>query len=222
MTHTCHRRGTPEGLLGDYVILPRVDPAVPEQLHYSGPLPPRMRRLAGILTRHEPLALDVRIDGRQVTYRRSADTGASGDELQHIAGDPRLTEVRHAVYGDRDPVEEVLREVKEANLGISIVVSGLLDEVERACRSVGLRPRAAHLSLGTWGRTDLLPDEPTLELCTMCGHGLLSAQLVSCLVDMVKAGEVTTEDAANELCRPCVCNVVNMERANAILKELCR
>ena len=220
MTHTCHRRGAPDDLRGDYVILPRVDPSVPAQARYGGPLPERMRKLAQILARHDPLALDVRLGTRPVGYTRPEPGGtAARARVLEIARDPQLTEVRHAVYGDRRAVECVLCDARDADLGISLVVTGLFSEVEAACRVAGLRPHSLHVSLGTWGRTELLPDPRTLELCTMCGHGLVPATLVADLVHRVRTGELTDREAAVEAGRPCVCNIVNARRAAAILKE---
>ena len=33
-----------------------------------------------------------------------------------------------------------------------------------ACREVGIEPYTVNMSLGTWGRTELLPEQPVLEL----------------------------------------------------------
>jgi hypothetical protein len=218
VTHSCHRLGAPEDLPGDYVVLARVDPSVPAQAGYGRAVPERMRELAGILARHAPLALDVRMGTRPVRYVRAESAACpAGDPASAIASDAELTEVRHAVYGDRRSVEAVLREVRNADLGISLVVSGPFSEVQEACRAAGLRPHSLHVGLGTWGRTDLLPDTRTLHICTMCGHGLVAAALVAGLAGRVERGQLTPRQAAVEAARPCVCNIVNVSRATAIL-----
>jgi hypothetical protein len=60
-------------------------------------------------------------------------------------------------WAKRSAVEGVLKKIRDDNPGISIVVSGLIDEVVDICRSCGLRPHTATLSLGIYGKRALLP-----------------------------------------------------------------
>ncbi len=106
-----------------------------------------------------------------------------------------------------------------ADLGISIVISGLFEDVFEVCRECGLVPHSVNMSLGTWGRTELLPEGEEFEMVTMCGHGVASRALVGHIAKRVGRGELGPEEAAVELARPCVCNIVNPTRAAALLRR---
>ena len=103
--------------------------------------------------------------------------------------------------------------------GISIVVSGIFDEVFAVCKEVGIIPHTVNMSLGTWGKKELLPEAPILEICTMCGHAMISANLVKSLISRVKKGAISPEDAAVEMGKQCTCNVFNTVRAAELVRK---
>ncbi len=227
MTHTHHRRGSRESLERDYVVLSMIDPAVQPQHSYGGPLGPRVRKSLEICGRHGPVALLAKTDGRRLRYLEGwspdMDSGAHHvSTLQEIVKCEELADegIGHAVYTNKDAVVGVLKELKEADLGISIVVSGIFDEVFEACREAGIEPHTVNMSLGTWGRTDLLPEPAIMELCTMCGHAMVSPRLVEAMVERVRRGAKTPEEAAVELGKQCTCNIYNTVRAAEIIRGL--
>jgi len=128
--------------------------------------------------------------------------------------------VVHAVYDNPAAVTACLQELKQADLGMSVVVSGILDEVNRCCKEAGLKRHTVEFSLGVWGETDRLPPEEVLEVSTMCGHGLVSAGLVTHMVQQIRSGARTAEDAAKELARQCTCGVFNPARAARLLSAM--
>ncbi len=83
-----------------------------------------------------------------------------------------------------------------ANLGISINISAPIDEAERCCRDTGITRHSVEYSLGFCGRVDRLPDATTLELSTMCGHGMLSANFAKKMIDWVKENRRSPAEAA--------------------------
>ncbi|MFQ6076010.1 MAG: hypothetical protein ACE5Z5_07740 [Candidatus Bathyarchaeia archaeon] len=224
MTHTNHRRGDRESLSRDYVVLAMVSREVPEQANYKGPLEERVRRLIEVCARHRPVAIAStdRKTGRMLRYMRGwegrMDSGihrsATTDEVMR---DPRA--FRHAVFTEKGAVLNVIRDLKEEDLGLSIVVSGLFDEVFDTCKEAGTGPHTVNLSLGTWGKTERLPLEPVLSLVTMCGHAMISRHLVEHLINRVKAGKMTPEEAAVEMGKQCTCNIFNPTRAANIIRE---
>jgi len=223
MTHTHHRRGTRESLQKDYVVLAMIDPAVKAQHVYGGPLEARVKRLLKILGKHDPVALAARTPGRRLRYLKGwkprMDSGIHrGATVRDIVTCEDIEGIGHAVYTSKEAVEAVLRKVKEADLGISIVVSGVFDEVFDICKKVGIEPHTVNMSLGTWGKTQLLPKSPILELCTMCGHAMISSRLVEAVLDRVKKGALTPEEAAVELGKQCTCNIFNTIRAAEIIR----
>ncbi len=128
--------------------------------------------------------------------------------------------IAHAVFIDEDTVAAVLKEVKEADLGVSVVVSGLMDNVQRCARAAGTRRHTLEWSLGIWGRTDLLPADDILQITTMCGHGMVAASLAERMALEVRRGRMSPEDAALQLARPCVCGIFNPVRAAALLRAM--
>ncbi|GAG75398.1 unnamed protein product, partial [marine sediment metagenome] len=77
-----------------------------------------------------------------------------------------------------------------------------------------------HLSLGTFGRKELLPSEEILEITTMCGHHCISPQSVKYYVELIKSGKISVENAAKKLSKPCVCGIFNPTRAITLLNKL--
>ena len=115
---------------------------------------------------------------------------------------------------------KVLKDLKDEDLGLSVTVSGLTENIHECCQRVGLAPHTIVMSLGIWGRTDLLPEEKIQRVATMCGHGLVSYNLVKELAEQVKSGRLTARKAGETLAKPCICGVFNPERAAELIEEL--
>jgi len=204
VTHSLHRQGTPENLQNDYVVF-----TMSAKGHNEAGSAAKMREFLRIVRRHRPVNLGDMKTGNWFQV-----------DPEKIEAGVQDTSVVHAVFTDMDTVADVLRELQETDLGLSIVVSGLLGPIHHACRNLGMKP-APHTvehSLGVWGKTDLLPGEGILQISTMCGHGMVSFGLVEEAAADVKAGRSTPEEAARRLAEPCVCGIFNPTRAAALLK----
>jgi hypothetical protein len=66
---------------------------------------------------------------------------------------------------------------------------------------------------------DRLPDATVLELTTMCGHGMVSADFAKKMIDWVKENRRGVAEAARTMARFCSCGVFNIGRAETILNE---
>lgn len=223
MTHTNHRRGSTNSLKHDFVVLAMVDPEVPAQHTYRGPLSGRVNRLYQILAQFNPVALNGK-DAHRNRYLKywvpQQDSGVHySATLNEVASCTQMESVTHAVYTSKTAVQNVLTALREADLGISIVVSGLFDEVFEICHKSGLTPHTVNMSLGTWGKTELLPPTPVLELCTMCGHAVVSRRLVEKTITQVKQDLTTSREAAVELGKQCTCNIFNTVRGRTLLQK---
>lgn len=117
-----------------------------------------------------------------------------------------------------EAVENVLRKLKEADLGISIVVSGLISEVSEIAKRVGLKPHTATISLGIYGKKSLLPEDDVLKITTMCGHSLIGNNLVRFAQKEIEAGR-DPEEVADLLSRPCICGIFNVRRCAALMRN---
>jgi hypothetical protein len=99
------------------------------------------------------------------------------------------------------------------------VISGVFENVFDVCKDVGTGPHTVCMSMGTIGRTDLLPEPEILEITTMCGHSLVSQHLVKHFIDRVKSGRISTYEASLELGKQCACNFLNQVRAAKIIND---
>ena len=126
----------------------------------------------------------------------------------------------HAVFNDVDTVAKVLKELKEAELGLSIVLSGIVEHTNECCYKNGIEPHTIEYSLGIHGRIDKLPEDKVVEISTMCGHGMVSFSLIEHLCDEIKKGNTTVDKAAEKLANQCHCGVFNPKRVADLLKAM--
>lgn len=122
------------------------------------------------------------------------------------------------VFTSKQQVVEFLREMKRRDYGLSVIISGLIEEVLDAASQAGVKPHSINLSLGVWGRKELLPPEDILTITTMCGHHMISPRLVERMVERIRSGEITPEKAAEEMAKLCPCGIFNQIKASRILR----
>ncbi len=203
-THTLHRQG--ESLKEDFIVLSMSARGVNEKGSAS--------KLA------ESLKIMLRMGAVNAGDMKTGNIHIAGPE--QIIRNTSDTSIVHGVFTKKEDLAKVLSALKDANLGISVVVSGLFDDVFEATRKAGLRPHSVNISLGLWGKRESSPREEYLKISTMCGHGMISPYLIEKLVRQVKKGQVTTDEAGKKLSECCVCGVFNPVRASKIIKNLAR
>ncbi len=123
------------------------------------------------------------------------------------------------VFTRRDQVVGFLKRIKEKNLGQSVVISGVLSEVIPACEEAGCKVHSINYSLGVWGKTELLPDDVTLSVTTMCGHHMIPPKFVNYIMKQVEAGKMTPMEGAMKLSDFCYCGIFNHCRAAEIISK---
>jgi hypothetical protein len=109
--------------------------------------------------------------------------------------------------------------MKTAEIGFSVIISGLIDEVLDACKQTELTPHTINLSLGVWGKKELLAKQSILEVTTMCGHHMISPGIVEKSISDVKRHAKSAEKAANNLAGLCPCGVFNPDRAQRLIQQ---
>jgi hypothetical protein len=124
-----------------------------------------------------------------------------------------------AVFDDRVNAENFVKAVKEADLGMSINISTSIDGAEQCCYVAGIPRHSVGYSLGFEGKTEKLPNSHVLTLSTMCGHGMVSSSLAKKMIDWVKEGRRTPEQAVTYMARFCSCGVFNPSRARRVLED---
>ncbi len=169
----------------------------------------KKRDFLRIALRHNPVNLGSVTEG-------NVQTNGAEDLLESITDDSGAA----AVFADVGSLCGVIADLLKADLGLSITVSGLLDEVRRCCRELGFSRHSVEHSLGIRGRVELLPRRAVMELQTMCGHGMVSFNFIQKMIDWVKLGRVTPAEAARYLAKPCECGVFNPVRAEKLLEEV--
>ena len=97
---------------------------------------------------------------------------------------------------------------------------GLAPMIRKLCKATGLSPHSVDYSGGIWGNREKLPPDDILEMTTMCGHAMVASNLVKSLVDDIKAGKKSAEDAGKELARLCECGIFNPSRAAELLSGM--
>lgn len=193
MTHSLHRKGIEKDLKKDYVVLAMLAAGFNDNYDDSRQ---KLIRIGEILKKHNPVNIMP-----EIGWRTS----------------PTVT----ATFNNIKTVKKVIRILKKEDLGLSIVISGLIFEIEKVVKEVDLGVHTIHFSLGnTFGRRDLLPKEKILEITTMCGHHTVSPQSITHYLELIKQGKLTIEKAAKKLTKPCVCGIFNTSRAIQILNTL--
>jgi hypothetical protein len=204
MTHSLHRRGSRESLSEDYVMLCLPAVGVNDEGHA-----PKLKKFLEIAVRHDPKNIGSIKLGNMYSHKK--------EEVIEAA-----QAVVHAVFSTQEDVTAVLKELKEADLGPSVVVSGIFENVDQCLEQAGLKHHTANFSLGVWGKTEKLPEEDVLEVATMCGHAMISSNLIKSMVDEIKAGRKTPDEAAKVLAPQCACGIFNPERAAKLMAAMAK
>jgi hypothetical protein len=204
MTHTLHRRGDQESLGCDYIVFTMSAKGFNEEGSDQ-----KMRAFLQILLDHQPVNFGDMVTGN--SYVKSKE---------EIFNNIQSTSIVHGVFTQESVVEEILKKLKEADLGISIVVTGVHEETETCCRRSGIEKHTVEHSLGIFGQLRKLPSDEILQLTTMCGHGMVPANLVEKVIEEIRRGKKTIKEGALELTRPCHCGIYNPVRAERLLRRL--
>jgi len=149
-----------------------------------------------------------------VHWRRPVRDLTPEQVIQGIADDRTVA----AIFDTAEAMQGFLREVKAAEWGLSVNVAGLTGEVHACAKRAGIARHSVEYSLGFQGALDRLPERPVLELSTMCGHSMVSPNLTRKMLDWVREGRRTPEQAAAYLGRFCSCGVFNPARAIRLLE----
>lgn len=206
MTHSLHREGRPESLDRDYAVF--IYPA--RGFNYDG-CAPKIRRLVEIVYQTGPANMIA------TTLRRNLYSGVQPDEvLDSIKEGCRV----FTVFESKEKIKKLLVRFKDADQGISIVVSGLIDKMRIVAAEVGLNPHTINLSLGVQGNTDTLPPADIRQFTTMCGHGMVSPMLIRDVIRKVKTNKTTAWDASLTLAKPCSCGIYNPYRSQELLEDI--
>lgn len=205
MTHTLHRFGELDTLNDDLVFLSMSAKGFTNEEGSAD----KMRKTLEIAQKHNPVNLG--------DMKTGTILATSIDEIMEKVKD---TSIVHAVFSNMEDASAFAKEVREAELGISLVVSSPFERTWELADKSGCIGHTIEYSGGIWGKTEKLPPPEVLQFTTMCGHGMISRYLVADVIERVKAGKMTPKDGALELGKQCCCGIFNPDRAEKLLKKL--
>jgi hypothetical protein len=206
MTNTLHRQGTEEELKEDYVIFATTARGITREGSA-----PKIQEFMRICLRHDPV---------NIGSSRQGNILQDDVEIHELIANLGDGAGASAVFTDLDTLQEVISELIEADLGVSINVSGLLDGVQQCCRGNGTERHSVEQSLGFWGSRDRLPEREILVFNTLCGHGLVSFNLIRKMIEHVRMRRLTSREAAKIMGKCCECAVFNTVRAEHLLEKM--
>lgn len=205
MTHSLHRSGSVESLAGDYVLIAACTRGNREAMA------PALVEAARILLELEPTNLGS---------SRVGTNSLIGFDQAEFLRELREADSVACTFSSREGLKEAVARLKQADLGISITLSGLTEEILPLAGGVGLQPHSICLSLGVTGETRGMAEGEALDLITMCGHCRISEGLARQAARNVASGVQSAWEASKMLGKPCTCGLFNADRAETLLARL--
>ena len=219
MTNTLHRFGDAASFRDDYVVF-----AIPSRGNNDGDSVPKLRRFLEMALPFQPVNLGDARHGGALRPSRAMNPTAhwnrdTAPDFHAVIAGLNAPTTAAAVFDNRPAAEDFVKAVVAADLGLSVNISTSIDGAEQCCDSAGICRHSVGYSLGFEGKTEYLPNGDVLKIATMCGHGMVSASLAKKMIDWVKEGRRTPEQAVTYLQRFCSCGVFNPARARRVLEE---
>ena len=218
MTNTLHRYGRAESFKDDVIIF-----AIPCKGKNEQGAVDKLKTFLRICARHEPANMG---NGDWGSYRPSKELrptvhwkrDSSADYGSVIEGVTKSGTVA-AVFETRNKAEACFKDVIDADLGLSVNISTSVEDAKQTGEACGIKRHSIEYSLGFTDPHGHLPNSQTLELATMCGHGMVSFNMAKKMLDMVREGRRTSDQAVTTLARFCPCGVYNPARAKRLLEQ---
>jgi hypothetical protein len=201
LTHSLHREGNISSLKNDFVIL--ITPAIGLNDKESAV---KLKKCFKIL-------LEIGVENIGDVEHGSIMSGLNPDFFESYLEDGKRI---RAVISEKNQLKKILDRLKREDTGLSVTVSGLTDDIFKVSNKVGLKPHTINMSLGVWGKRDLLPSKEILQITTMCGHHMISRNLVQDSISSIKLGVISPEAATKRIGKLCVCGIFNPKRCNQL------
>ncbi len=222
MTNTLHRFGKPEDLKDDYIVFTLPSPGINDLGSVD-----KARNFLRTALKHHPVNLagwspkgpmfrpEKNLNPFRL-YLRGRKEAVPPEQIIEEMEPPGRALV---VFNEKQALEGFLKEIKEMDLGLSVNVSSLVEDIREMSPRTGVKPHSINYALGFRGNLYRLPDRYVLALTTMCGHGLISSNFAKKMIDRVKERRLAPEKAARYMAKFCVCGAFNTSRAVRILQD---
>lgn len=204
MTHSMHRLGDPSDLYDDFTII-----FMSARGYNNIGSQDKLRRFLQLAIKHN-----------SVNFGNMEAGNALFNDAEAIIEAVKDGTTVQATFASETDLFDMVDDLVKEDLGMSVIVQGLLHKVEECCAHAGVKPHTWNNSLGVWGKRELLPDSDIMQFTTMCGHGMVAVGLVEKIIERINKGRLTCAQGALELARPCICGFVNVVRAERLLRRL--
>lgn len=221
MTNTLHRYGNSDSFRDDYIIF-----AIPCKGKNDEGSIEKLQSFLRICARHNPINMGngnrsslspQKLVKPTVHWNRRQENDWE-EVIQGIVKPGTAA----AVFATEEDASKCFKEVIEADFGLSVNMSTSVDNAKRLAEKNHISRHSVEYSLETNDPHDHLPNSQVLALSTMCGHGMVSFNLARKMLDMVREGRRTADEAAATLVRFCPCGIYNPVRAKRLIDEACK
>jgi hypothetical protein len=219
MTNTLHRYGDSESFYDDYIIF-----ATPSSGKNDVDSVPKLKAFLEMALPFNPVNIGDPVHGGALRPSKQITTVANWKRDMKLNFRAVIDGINTpasvaAIFDNQEAAEGFLKAVVEADLGLSVNISTSIEGAQECCRYAGITRHSVGYSLGFEGATEKLPNTQVLKLMTMCGHGMVSANLARKMIDWVKEGRRSPAQAVTYMARFCSCGVFNPKRAKRILED---
>jgi hypothetical protein len=214
-----HRFGDAESFRDDFIVF-----AIASRGKNDEGAVPKLRKFLEMALKYKPVNLGDARHGGALRSSRSLNPLSHWNrdntpDFETVIAGLDVPTTAAAVFDNLEAAEALTKDVREADLGLSVNISTSIQGAEACCQAAGIPRHSAGYSLGFEGKTEHLPNSDVLKIATMCGHGMVSTSLAKKMIDWVKEGRRTPEQASAYLTRFCSCGVFNPARASRLLDE---
>jgi len=219
MTNTLHRFGDADSFRDDYIVF-----AMCSRGKNDEDAVPKLRSFLEMALSFHPVNLGDARNGGALRPSKSMNPLShwkrdTKPDFRAVIDGFNVPTTAAAVFDNRVAAEDLMKAVREADFGLSVNISTSIDGAEQCCHAACIHRHSVGYSLGFEGKTEHLANEDVLKLSTMCGHGMIAASFAKKMIDWVKEGRRTPEQASTYLARFCSCGVYNPSRAIRILED---
>ena len=218
MTNTLHRYGDSESFRDDFILF-----CIPSRGMNDEGAVEKQKKFLEICAKHGPSNMG---NGNRGSFKPERHLNPTAHwnrdhspDWQGVIDGVEKAGTCAAVFNSREKAEGALRDVIAADLGLSVNMSTSVDGAKACAEGCGIKRHSVEYSLGFNDPHDHLPNSQVLKLSTMCGHGMVSFNMARKMLDMVREGRRTPEQAVATLARFCPCGVYNPSRAQRLLEE---
>lgn len=221
MTNTLHRYGSAESFQDDIIVF-----AITSKGKNDEDAVPRLKKFLSMAVAFHPVNMGDGAKGGALRASRNMHPTAHWNRditpnFQNVIDELDKPGTAAVVFNKKENALAFVKKVREADLGLCVNISTSVEGAEEILEAAGLCRHSVNYSCGFQNKAGVekLPSTQVLTLTTMCGHGMISQSLAKKMIDWVKEGRRTPDQAVSYMARFCACGVFNPSRAMRIIEE---